>query len=521
MVQGIGLKEKRKSAKCIVIMGIIFVAFSFSSQIEVDALIRPMYVGSGSLSSGEVDYWWVYSVEKGNLVLFNVVPDKFYLWESRLCYSNLTEIRTMETGGTHIYEFIANETDDYLLRLRAYSFGFNYDIQGSHSISEQSMYKGTSCLSEGEVDYWWISNVKEGNLVLFNIVPNEFYLWESQVYYSNLTEIKAMEMGDTHIHEFAADKSDLYLARLRAENFGFCYNISCSYPVTRQQLFEDSGSLSAGEVDYWWVSDVEKDDLILLYIVPDEFYLWESRMYYPNLTEIETIEAGGTHIHQFVADKTDNYLLRLRAESFGFNYVVKWCHPIVKHNVAITEVSLHKTVVCQGFSLNISINISNTGNFTQITNVTAYYNLIPIQTIIVENLVPYETRTITFIWNTAGVAKGNYTITAKANTVSDETNIKDNERIGGWVIVAMIGDITGLGGYPDGKCDMRDVGMVAQAFTALYNASDGWYWHPTPCNQCPHNPNCDITGQAAGLSDGKIDMRDVGLVAKHFGKIDP
>ncbi len=68
------------------------------------------------------------------------------------------------------------------------------------------------------------------------------------------------------------------------------------------------------------------------------------------------------------------------------------------------------------------------------------------------------------------------------------------------------GDITGPEGYPDGKCNMRDVGLVARNFERTVP--------PAPSN-------CDVTGTTTGAPDGKIDMRDVGLVSRHFGETDP
>ena len=70
----------------------------------------------------------------------------------------------------------------------------------------------------------------------------------------------------------------------------------------------------------------------------------------------------------------------------------------------------------------------------------------------------------------------------------------------------MIGDITGPDGWPDGKCDIRDVALVA-----LYFGKD----------VSPAPPNCDITGPIIGLPDGKIDIRDIALVAVHFGETYP
>jgi len=122
-------------------------------------------------------------------------------------------------------------------------------------------------------------------------------------------------------------------------------------------------------------------------------------------------------------------------------------------------------------------------------------------------LTTKNSTTITFTWNTTGVAKGNYTITAYTHPVPPETDTTDNTYVNGWIIAAMPGDITGPDGYPDGKCDMRDIYLVARAFGS-YPGHPRW------------NPNVDITGPQ-GLPDEKVDMRDVYLVARNFGKTEP
>jgi hypothetical protein len=70
-------------------------------------------------------------------------------------------------------------------------------------------------------------------------------------------------------------------------------------------------------------------------------------------------------------------------------------------------------------------------------------------------------------------------------------------------VKALVGDVNG-----DGKVDMKDIGVVAKAFGSygpdyLYPGSpptQGW------------NPAADLN------SDGKIDMIDVAIVASNFGK---
>lgn len=67
------------------------------------------------------------------------------------------------------------------------------------------------------------------------------------------------------------------------------------------------------------------------------------------------------------------------------------------------------------------------------------------------------------------------------------------------------GDLTGPDGYPDGKCDIIDIVTVALSFGSL--KGDGRY-----------DPKADITGEIYLVPDDQIDIRDVALVAIHFGE---
>jgi len=177
------------------------------------------------------------------------------------------------------------------------------------------------------------------------------------------------------------------------------------------------------------------------------------------------------------------------------------------HDIAVTNITTHKTVVGQNYPLRVNVTIENQGLFFNETfNVTVYANTTIIETKEV-TLTNGNSTTVTFTWNTSGVAKGNYTITAEATQLPYETDKLDNTLTDGWIIVAMVGDLTGPEGVPDGKCDMRDVYVVARAF----GSHPG---HPL------WNPNADITGPQ-GLPDEKVDMRDIYVVARNFGKTDP
>jgi len=175
------------------------------------------------------------------------------------------------------------------------------------------------------------------------------------------------------------------------------------------------------------------------------------------------------------------------------------------HDVAVTNVTFSRTVVGQGFSVSINATVENKGGYEENFNVTAYANTTSIAS---QNftLSSGNSASVTFEFNTTGFAKGNYTISAYAGLVPEETNTADNTRVGGHVLVAMVGDISGPAGVPDGKVDIRDIALVALYF--------GQNVPPAPAN-------CDITGPIIGVPDNKVDIRDIATVAIRFGQIDP
>jgi hypothetical protein len=178
--------------------------------------------------------------------------------------------------------------------------------------------------------------------------------------------------------------------------------------------------------------------------------------------------------------------------------------PYPNHDIAVSDIILQKTIVGQGYTCKINVTLTNQGDFTESFNVALYANATLIGTSSINSLAEKTSTVATFIWNTTGFAKGNYTISTSASVVPDEIYIADNTLTDGWVIVAMVGDVNGPDGWPDGKVDMiYDIRSVAKLFGVVY---------PDP----RYNPNYDING------DGKIDMiNDIRTVAKHFGDVDP
>jgi len=223
-------------------------------------------------------------------------------------------------------------------------------------------------------------------------------------------------------------------------------------------------------------------------------------------------------LNQSKEETSDSYTYTANYESAGtYNITVvvsdglsetshQWMLTVtnVERDIAIINVTTSKNIVGQGYPISITITIANQGEHTETFNVTTYANTTIITTLTNIILTSGNSTTITFTWNTAGVAKGNYTITAKATPLPGETDTTDNTLINGWVIVTIMGDVDG-----DFDCDADDV------FTYVSPA----YGMKGPPKKYPadskYNPNCDFD------SDGDVDADDVFMyLAPNYGKED-
>jgi len=174
-------------------------------------------------------------------------------------------------------------------------------------------------------------------------------------------------------------------------------------------------------------------------------------------------------------------------------------YPLVKpfspHDIGITNVTLSKTIIAQGFTLHIDLKILNYGMDNEAFTVTVYANTIIIATQII-TLTSRNSTTITLTWNTAGFAKGNYTIKAVADTVSGETDKADNTFPDGTVKVTIAGNING-----DGTVDGMDLGELGMSWLASEGPS--------------YVANRDVNG------DGWVDGMDLGIMGMHWLETDP
>lgn len=106
-------------------------------------------------------------------------------------------------------------------------------------------------------------------------------------------------------------------------------------------------------------------------------------------------------------------------------------------DVSVISVTPSAPEVYVGEIVNISVVIENEGTKAENFNVTTYYNITAMETQTVTNLTPGAQRMLTFSWNTSGVPEGDYTISAVASSVPEETDEGDNTYIDGVVAVVV------------------------------------------------------------------------------------
>jgi hypothetical protein len=180
----------------------------------------------------------------------------------------------------------------------------------------------------------------------------------------------------------------------------------------------------------------------------------------------------------------------------GNNVFIDGTVQVLWHDVTVVDITSDRTWVFQGRSANINVTVKNSGDFPETVTVTLYYNITANRIIGTQNiaLIVGEIKTITFAWNTAGVAYcHNYTITAVATVPVDDFPA-DNTLADGGIKVRILGDING-----DGKVDGSDLIIAAAAF-ASYPRHPRW------------NPIADVT------EDLKVDGSDLILMARNYGK---
>jgi parallel beta-helix repeat protein len=163
------------------------------------------------------------------------------------------------------------------------------------------------------------------------------------------------------------------------------------------------------------------------------------------------------------------------------------------HEIAVTQVTLYKTVVGQGYSLKIDVTLTNQGRHTETLELTLYGNTPVVAQLTSIFLTSRQSTTITLTWDTTGFAKGNYNLRAYVTPVTGEVNINDNDLGGGTVMVTIPGDING-----DKTVNALDLYVLSKVYGTK-----------------PSNPNANIN------NDDIVNKLDLEIISQNYGKIWP
>jgi hypothetical protein len=162
-------------------------------------------------------------------------------------------------------------------------------------------------------------------------------------------------------------------------------------------------------------------------------------------------------------------------------------------DIAVMNVTPSKNVVGQGFCLDINVTVANLGHKIENFDVAVLANVtsVGLATVMLTN---GSSLTITIEWITAGFIHGDYSISACVEPILGETNISDNIKINGYVIVTVPGDING-----DFTTNFLDAIVLGAVFRSkLYDPN----W----------NPNADIN------NDGYVSFIDAIILGANFGQ---
>lgn len=180
-------------------------------------------------------------------------------------------------------------------------------------------------------------------------------------------------------------------------------------------------------------------------------------------------------------------------------------YPLMSHwtppDIAVTNVTISKTITDQGLILKINATVRNQGNKIEGFNVTTYGNLTTLNVRYV--LLNSGSSTIVQIaWNTTSYAKGPYELAVVASRPEGEVNVLNNIFTFGNIVVTIKGDVNG-----DRTVNVLD--LISIALHLGHTSGDGHTPYSSDWYKCM---NTDLN------NDGKHNVLDLITCALHMGQ---
>ena len=109
-------------------------------------------------------------------------------------------------------------------------------------------------------------------------------------------------------------------------------------------------------------------------------------------------------------------------------------------NIVVENVTASESIIERASTAYVDVMVTNEGSYPEAFNVTLFVNTTAVQTRNI-TLPGRSSNIITFIWNTTGFAKGNYTLSAYAWPVLGEVETEDNLYVNGIVQIMVLDDV--------------------------------------------------------------------------------
>jgi hypothetical protein len=161
------------------------------------------------------------------------------------------------------------------------------------------------------------------------------------------------------------------------------------------------------------------------------------------------------------------------------------------HRLSIGSLTLPKIRPRVGEIVKITANITDTGSYMESTQARLYLNSVLTSTVPI-NLIPGQTITVTFSWNSTGFNPARYPIMVGINPVANE--LLSTNTLNSSMIITFRGDVN-----RDGRVDISDLALIGSHFQATIG-SPNYY------------PDADLN------RDGIINVSDLAILGADFGK---
>ena len=146
-------------------------------------------------------------------------------------------------------------------------------------------------------------------------------------------------------------------------------------------------------------------------------------------------------------------------------------------DIALVYGLVYPQHIYAGESVNVTVGAMNLGNTTESFNVTLYSNNTVIGEQPIQDLIPLETKMLSFDWNTIGWAPGHpYTLSANATVLSNETDTNNNHLVVGTVTILFESPTADFTYSPDPMIENQTTFFDANNSTAGSGTISEYVW---------------------------------------------